>query len=253
MTLRQLLQAYMCNPSDIRSCIKSTQSFKKLLRSIDVPGFKSFFDLLELSLGERYPAPIELGNFLEMIGVNLDVDLNDFIGPFVGLDRIGFNFKEIDFRPDDLYEKFKASLKELPSHELRKFVREIDVISPRGVSRLHLSDSKYLVPVGRDNVDAIISYFHGDERKYIRERYDCDDYAKVFKGFLSRTGLGNLSAAYAAGEFIKSGNRIYHAAVLIVYYEGSKLNYIIYEPQRELWFYEPGENIDRIRLHFVFF
>ena len=253
MTLNELLSYYECQSGDIAGCIRKTRAFINLLKSIDRPeyGLNSLFDLFEY-YGNRYPSPTEFKQIVTSLGVDLNVGVQKFVEAFSYLSGIGFTFNNLVPRYHDLYSVFQNSLEKIPSNELRNYLKSLPIVSRAGRNNIHLFDREYLVPKSKSVVEAIVSYFHGDELQYVSERLDCDDFARMFKGFLSRSGIGNLSAALVVGEFVyPEGDKVYHAINLIVYKEGNSTKYLLYEPQSEATFYQVGLNLKSVRLDFL--
>jgi len=104
-------------------------------------------------------------------------------------------------------------------------------INPRNI---WLWDAKYRVPRLGD-VEKIIKYDWTNTKPYIREYFDCDDFARVFKAHMLEYYMVN-SVALAIGEVRDKGTlRLlgYHAWNYITVVENGKLKTLLYEPQTD--------------------
>ena len=93
---------------------------------------------------------------------------------------------------------------------------------PKGGMQIKSLDSKYFLCDEKD-MKAIIEWDWTDNKKYVKEKYDCDNFAFSFKAMVDkRFGLNNVGLVidYSAG----------HAYNVIVYKDGTVK---VFEPQSD--------------------
>ena len=256
MTLKEVLQPYLPEQTDtLFDIIKKTTSFTRYLQKLDQenPVVSKILDLIQFISNERYPSPISFLRYIEALGISEDVDFDKFWQFFSLMNELNFSCP-CSTITTSLYKQFKDNLKEIKAGDLTDYLRTIPIVgSSVGI---RIADSKYYVPKSIDVVENILSLYKDDSLPYISERRDCDDFSVMFKAFLARGGLGNLSAGIYWGKFTtNTGRVIYHSVVLMVYYEGEELSWKLYEPQRENLFYKIGEKGDfkEVEPMFVYF
>ena len=258
-TLKNVLEPYLIHKGDnFLSIIRKNTNFVNALKSADGKDkvLTKILDVCEIA-GNRYMTAGQLLSTFEYLGVSPDTPIDKFLEFFRTSAEINFDFKKLyKPTPEDLYIEFENKLKEVTMEELASVIRNVPFVDNHTCIRY--ADAKYYVPVGLDTVKKIISYYHGDEVRYISERRDCDDFAIMFKAFLSKHKLGNLSCCVFWGKFVdEDKNRtVYHAVNLIIYLEGNEYKWKLYEPQSEMKFYEIGKSTeiwDKVKATFVLF
>ncbi len=235
MTLFDLINAYTSGDEEER--FRKRKAFKNLLRSIDNPnGLPALCDLLEAVVDDRYPSPETFSLALAYVGINRNTDIDTFIKFFSDAGRLGLKFNKIGKPISSLYVKFKDNLEEISNTDLRNYLEAWPLYRP-GIN-VRFSDAKYLLPTKACFME-ILSYYHSYELMYIRERRDCDDFALMFRAFLSRHAVGNLTVAIIWARFeTEQGVKFGHAVNLaIVKNDEGNIEYLIYEPQQKDIFY----------------
>lgn len=95
----------------------------------------------------------------------------------------------------------------------------------------HITDSLYIVPT-MEALELIDQKIDVSTFKYIKEQRDCDDFVRMWRGYLSQVGYGNLMAGYCEISFKKlDGSTYYHAVVMLAIDNGFEYNWAIYDPQ----------------------
>lgn len=111
----------------------------------------------------------------------------------------------------------------------------IDYMALRGLTSTALPDLLFLGTADKvyqvldedaltrleDVVD--VSFF-----EYLAELRDCDDFARMFRGELSKLGLGNVTAGYLEFQYDRPGGTYYHAVIML--YTNAQ-GFGIYDPQ----------------------
>jgi len=181
------------------------------------------------------------------------------------------NKHDINFHPDsvvkvceslgcDTYEKLEAwtsdpnvsaikNALELPS-------RPFELLGEKNISWGGLKDRINSIPNLAENVDIqhadreyqlipesefqyLIDTFDGHKHEYIKEVYDCDDFTRVLRGWLSEQSLGNatIGKCWYKGYDNTGEQVVYHSVVAIV----TDKNIYCAEPQRDLKFWPIDE------------
>jgi len=258
-TLKQVLEPFLIQPDDnLITILKKATTFSNILKANDGKDkiLTTILDVCEL-IGNRYPSANLLLDMLNQVGIDENIELNKLINFFKYASEIHFNFKNLcQHLPDDFYELFKDDLEEVDHKVILNFVKELPFVDQH--TDIKYADSKYYVPKDFSIIKKIISMFHTEKHKYIPERTDCDDYALMFKSFLSEHKLGNLGCGILWGIFIDEDKNkvVYHAINLIIYKDGNELKYRLYEPQLTMKFYNignPKEVWDKLTATFILF
>ena len=243
MTISELVEQYKPKQTDSTlTRMRKMFSWRTLLANADKDKMKWFFDLLELGSYIRYPDPETFLSLLHDLGIDVDkVDLNVFLDKVESIGDLGIRLNHLPTFPKDLYLKYKHQLKEINQTELAEFLESIDWIG-KHAKRIYYGDHSYFV----GNLDAFYDIkddYVAYHFPYLQLRRDCDDFALLFKAFLSRNGLGNFAAGIMWAAFADPDTNRYmgHAINLIVYEsENGKLDILLYEPQSENHFYKKG-------------
>ena len=92
-------------------------------------------------------------------------------------------------------------------------------------------DGKYWVPA-KDALLKWVSLDWTNYENYIIERFDCDDFARVFKAHVLEI-FGVNAIGYAVGEIRDQNNNLvgYHAWNILVWHENGNIKLVCYEPQ----------------------
>jgi len=93
---------------------------------------------------------------------------------------------------------------------------------------IHFTDRYYFLPT-QDDLENLLHYSRLPQIQYIPEKRDCDDYAHMFKSWLSYMGYGNLTIAYIEIRMYYPTKTSAHAVNLVVT-EDRKVHLL--EPQR---------------------
>lgn len=120
------------------------------------------------------------------------------------------------------------------------------------ISNVYFTDTEYeAIHVG--DLQELVDLNYSDEYEWIAESRDCDDISRIFKAWLSRNNLGNLSCAYCEfNGYYQDELKYAHAIILMVVKEvDGSLGVRLIEPQNDSWiwkFTDPPKDItiDRI-------
>jgi hypothetical protein len=128
---------------------------------------------------------------------------------------------------------FKAgSFPKIRTQTVPKYVlwmRILDTGFPVDFKNMDLAiDSEYEVP-GCDDLKKIIAACPSSSYVFIKNSRDCDDFVRIFLGYLSQEGHGNLSIGWVRGWLEAENKRIYHAMCWAL-------------TIRHLWLFDPQNN-----------
>ena len=88
-------------------------------------------------------------------------------------------------------------------------------------------------------IHEIVQACPSDMEKYLSEKRDCDDFSKIFQGWMSRKGYGNLTFGWIyAYLHYENKNAVYHAFMWAVSKEG---NIWLFDPQSDKYIWKHGE------------
>jgi hypothetical protein len=117
--------------------------------------------------------------------------------------------------------------KTIPNYVLLK--RIVDTGFPVDLKNMDVFvDSKYRVPFD-EGLNEIISACPSDSYKYVKNARDCEDFVRIFLGWLSQHGYGDLSIGWVRGWLHFKDSKIFHAMCWGVTDE----NLWIFEPQND--------------------
>jgi hypothetical protein len=128
-----------------------------------------------------------------------------------------------------------GELKKAGSQTIKKAVLNQAKVIP------HLTDGVYqLVP--EDQISYILDLCPSGDMQYIPDRRDCDDFARIMRGWLSEQGYGNLAIGHCEYKVFDSRNNIiiYHAVNMAV---TESLDIFIIEPQSDSKFWQLSDTI----------
>lgn len=132
------------------------------------------------------------------------------------------------------YEPPDIEVVEVDWNTLFNHVHSVLGLNPRDI---WLWDAKYRVP-RLGSIEKIVKWDWTNVKSYIREYFDCDDFARVFKAHMLEYYMVN-SVALAIGEVRdKNTNRLlgYHAWNYITVINGDgKLVTLLFEPQTDMY------------------
>ncbi len=157
----------------------------------------------------------------------------------------------------DDWDTLYSTLLSLAETGMLDVIDEIDPVLKlkrlQTISQKKLKSRIYDIPNLSDDVNIVFSdaeYFLTPERKirdilkanpshrykYVKERNDCDDFTRIFRGWLSEQGLGNLTIGKCWYKgYNKAGDmKTYHSVVAIV----TEGHIYCAEPQRSNVFWE---------------
>jgi len=167
--------------------------------------------------------------------VNLGADLNS-----VNLDT---NYWE------NLYEFTKSTvpfnkIKNLFSPELNidiskkitsaDIIKSIQAVEKSDNFKQIIADSEYILLQEKD-VEKVLETSTAYSLQYLPESRDCDDFSRIFRGWLSTIGLGNLSIGTVWYKGFDKEDKLilYHSVILIIYETMEGVIRTIYaEPQK---------------------
>ena len=254
MTLQEALQPYLFQPNDTGlDKLNKIIRFTNLLGSLDGKdkNVTKLLDFVELIINQRRPTADALLDILEQYGIQRTIDM-DLLWNWLDLtNQVGFTTEPLKIN-EDFYNLFKNNLETITTNEIRTYLQSQDFASDS--TDVKFADSQYLIPKNLVTVEDIIHKYRCDRLTYIQQRRDCDDFAIMFKSFLSRHSLGNLTAGVFWARFYKEdGSHVYHAINLILYKdENGNITHKLYEPQSEMKFYDIGQNEKYIRIESTF-
>lgn len=100
------------------------------------------------------------------------------------------------------------------------------------------ADPVYRLPA-YDGLLDIIFACPSDGYQYIKHRRDCDDAARIFLGWLSQQGHGDLAIGWIKGWLVYPDKEVYHKMCWGMTTEGL----YIFEPQNNNYIWKHGERI----------
>jgi hypothetical protein len=155
------------------------------------------------------------------LGLKTDTDLYNFVEYMNTIDV------------DGLIECHSPSLKELLKIDPDNPIKEMTYISVKNIIKnlfpvedsliySEQLDSIYLSP-NKKQVEYCLQQNITGQLKYIANRRDCDDYAFMFRSFLSINGYGNLTIPYVSiNVYNDDGNiKFAHGINIIIYNDGT--------------------------------
>ena len=107
-------------------------------------------------------------------------------------------------------------------------------------------------------LEELISYDPAPQYKWIAESEDCEDHARILRGWLSRMNLGNIAIAYCEVNVFGGDELKYaHAINLAVIKENGEYQFKFIEPQNntisDLDFNPPGLTVNRYEVRKLMF
>ena len=148
----------------------------------------------------------------------------------------------------------KDSLTDISAVEIRRSIESVANLETNCVWRWQ--DPVYRSPTLAD-LQHILSVCPSNKFKYVRTRRDCEDFARIFRGWLSEKGLGDLTIGAVEFNGYKDGKFIFAHAVLIAITSDNGI--FLVEPQNDkMWRpdeVEPGFTVqtDENKIRFLMF
>jgi len=192
-------------------------------------GWKYFCFLLEngntgntksMPVNSRYDPSNILALCLKL-GLKTDKDLYDFVGFMSNIDV------------DGLIECHSPTLKDILNIDVDNPIKEMTYDSIKSIIKNNFPiektlkyseqlDSIYLSP-NKKQVEYCLQQCISDQLKYKANSRDCDDYAFIFRTFLSKNGYGNLTIPYVSINVYNDDDTIKfaHGVNIIIYNDGS--------------------------------
>lgn len=242
MTYKELFKDYYAdNPllqvsksfylsASLKNWTESSVSIKLLYKAISkqYDGAQLHPDELIKILREMgFPEWVDLEKFIHTIdesGFNVDQFLNTLDPDFPEISECG-----IAKTGADLYQIFLNVNFPLPASNY-----------PGSKLPFIFVDTQMKMPADED-IQKIVNVCPSDIEKYSAEGRDCDDYSRIFLGWLSRKGKGNLTFGWVnAFLHYENGAAIYHSFCWAVSKEG---NVWLIEPQNDKRIWKHGEAI----------
>ena len=253
-TLREVLEPYIITSQDnFLTMLQKASQFSNILQVVDSSDSpaKYIIDICQIFLNTRRFSANQLLAVFDQIGVDPSTDWDKILQFLQKAKDINFNFQKLNrCYPRDLYEEFKDELEEVSSSFVVSKFREAPFVPDN--LQIRTADKTYYVPKSLKTLKSIIRQFHGDELKYVSERRDCDDFAIMFKAFLSRHNLGNLSCGIFWGRFETSDGHVFgHAVNICLYKSDNDYEVILYEPQSELTLFTENQRYTDINGFFI--
>ena len=144
----------------------------------------------------------------------------------------------------DLYKKLGSQLIERGQWFLKtafnvKVVRTISSSQIRtffkglGYDKLQFADRLYSI-IDWKTMKDIIKYSWVNRKKYVSEKFDCDDYALAFKGHVSEIyNINSVALAKHIKVTTSSGKEIWHRACVVLAVEDNILKAFLLETQND--------------------
>lgn len=111
------------------------------------------------------------------------------------------------------------------------------LLAEKGLLKIRFADRKYWYVNKKTMVD-IIKYDWTDKRKYLSERYDCDDFADTFQSHLREIFGINTVGVLKSIEWVdpKTGKHInwHRANLLLIENSNNEKEIYIFEPQEDI-------------------
>ena len=244
MTIKEILKQYESH-NQFEAIIKHTQLeslFKKLLNSD-----YSFIANLILNYRDEYLlSPESIQNFLEPLGLGTIEEVDEFLQKYKKLDDIFFpkinvnNLTPITI--PEIHNVFKNSWLEFESHVYYDF-----------------GDSTYYL-LDKPTLDTILSNCKIDKRPYVKSKFDCEDFARTTKAWVTLNVDGNVTFANIVGNFYKDDKlQFAHGFNLVIYTDNDTIQVSLIEPQKDMsissqedvskWFF----TVNKVKLRFIQF
>lgn len=131
-----------------------------------------------------------------------------------------------------------AKFKKMIKNKLKKYLKD---------AKIYLADSAYHCPT-LGNAQDIVNNTQVDQRHWIAEKHDCDDFSHLLKGAFIEdaytNGLRGLPHAFG----VVWGNKPAHAMNLVITSNGSRFSLSIIEPQTGSFYRPSDKKLDEIYL-----
>jgi len=243
-TIKEVLKQYESH-NKFEAIIKHVQLeslFKKLLDS----EYAFVANLILNYRNECLLTPGSIQTFLESLGLGTIEDIDTFLRKHKELNNIFFpkitvgNLSTITIT--EIQNILKKSWLEFEPHVYYDF----------GDSTYYLLDKLTL--------DTVLSKCKIDKRTYIRNKFDCEDFARTTKAWVTLNVEGNVTFANVVGNFYKDNEyKFAHGFNLVIYSDNDKIQVSLIEPQKDMiissqedvpkWFF----TTDKVKLRFIQF
>jgi hypothetical protein len=101
------------------------------------------------------------------------------------------------------------------------------------------ADPAYQMPT-LEGLEQLIFDCPSDSYRYARHRRDCDDFARIFLGWLSQKGKGDYAIGWIKGWLIYTEKEVYHKMCWGMTQQGL----YIFEPQNDRYIWKYGEPVN---------
>jgi len=243
-TIKEVLKQYESR-NNFEVVIKHTQLeslFKKLLDS----DYAFIANLVLNYRNEWLLTPESIQNFLEPLGLGTIEEVDEFLQKHKALNNIFFpkitvnNLSTITI--SEIQNILKNSWLEFEPHVYYDF-----------------GDSNYYL-LDKPTLDIILTKCKIDKRPYVKSKFDCEDFARATKAWVTLNIEGNVTFANVVGIFYKGdGLQFAHGFNLVIYTDNGKVQVSLVEPQKDMiissqedvpkWFF----TANKVKLRFIQF
>jgi len=258
MTLQEFLKDYIPSsknnpgwPDDVwLNIIGPSQLANKFRRDIGNNPNTQFLHALFSAYKLNYSA-IDAINILNKLEVNTVQKVIDWI---IELEK---SFKNINMQAlfDILTDKITLDiyLENISQSDLNI---ECKKVFPN-LRDISYTDNIYQV-TNLEGLKELVSYDPAPQYKWIAESQDCEDHARILRGWLSQLNLGNIAIAYCeVNAFYRDTIKYAHAINLAIIKEDGEYQFKFIEPQNNtisnLDFNPPGLTVDRYEVRKLMF
>lgn len=211
MKIKEALKSYYGNPLTQPVYNKRLKDDFNLWAQ-DVPGFKVLQFYIE-SVHKKDPYyPENVINVCNIIGCSTIEQLQVWLAATPNADILNY------------IKPVNETLKLINLKEVDR-----DYVSQRFPNnQISMSDNKYLL-VPETEIEYILNTCPAHRYDYVKESRDCEDFCRIFRGWLSEQGYGNLAIPEVWFKCYKNGETVkYHAVVGIL----TEDEFYLAEPQK---------------------
>jgi len=243
-TIKEILKQYESH-NQFEAIIKHTQLeslFKKLLDS----DYAFIANLILNYRDEWLLTPESIQKFLEPLGLGTIEAVDEFLQKHKALNNIFFpkiavnNLSTITI--SEIQNILKNSWLEFESHVYYDF-----------------GDSTYYL-LDKSTLDTILTKCKIDKKPYVKSKFDCEDFARTTKAWVTLNIKGNVTFANVEGNFYKDDKlQFAHGFNLVIYTDNGKIQVGLVEPQKDTiissqedvpkWFF----TANKVKLRFIQF
>jgi len=243
-TIKEVLKQYESH-NNFEAIIKHTQLeslFKKLLDS----DYAFIANLILNYRDEWLLTPESIQNFLEPLGLGTIEAVDEFLQRHKTLNNIFFPKITVN----NLSTVTILEIQNILKNSWLGF--EPHIYYDFGDSTYYLLD--------KPTLDTILAKCKIDKKPYVKNKFDCEDFARTTKAWVTLNTEGNVTFANVEGNFYKDDEyKFAHGFNLVIYTDNGKSQVSLIEPQKDMiissqedvpkWFF----TTNKVKLRFIQF